>query len=358
VAESFQGGVQNGAVGREDLRARVAVQGTNLHALTGSNEVFRIPLARCTVKRIGRRIRVRDEQTSLVIWSDDDEFLDALAQTPHGTLRAEVHRIQRAARRLRLLKRSVYALMMIGVLGATIVPITRWAVGGGVLSVGDRIGESALESLALPSGIAPNVERELDVMGERLRPLSSSSLPAFRVLLAGYTPAHCFSLPPNTVVVTAGLVCAANRSEVVAAAIAREVAHLENRHVRLRLAEVVDWNMTLNLVYGDTSKLRARLLDYAHHEHSPGFTADQDETAQTRASEMLRSIGVEPSNIWDELAEAQLIGVGADAPKAIPKEVHSPPTNQNGNTATCAKIVDWPNVRKEACELIDGIDPS
>lgn len=353
VADSFHGGVGQGESRLEDVRARVAVQGSNVHALTGSNDTRRIPLARCTVKREGGKFLVRDDQTSLVIWSDDEEFLDTLARAQHGTLRTEVRRIQQAMRRMRLLKRSVYALLVVAVIGVTSVPLARWAVGGGVSSITDRIGETSLESLALPTGLAPSVEHELDVIAERLRPAYSPSAPTFRVLLAGYTQPHSFSLPPSTVVVTAGLVCTSNRSDIVTAAIARELAHLENRDIRTRLADTVDWDTTLDLAHGDMSRLRAHMLDYANLDRSPGFTADQDATAEQRASAMLTSIGVDPTTSLEDLAQVQAGNSSPEAPKKImPTAVQPVAGKPMGNAPKGAETFDWLKVRDEACELI------
>jgi hypothetical protein len=147
-------------------------------------------------------------------------------------------------------------------------------------------------------------------------------------------------------VVTAGLVCAANRPDTVAAAIARELAHLENRHIRMRLAETVDWDTTLDLAHGDVSKLRARMLDYANVDNSPGFTADQDATAEQRASAMLTSIGVDPAVSLEELAQAQAGSLNLDAPRT------KPPTKPVRNTPEGVETFDWLKVRDEACELI------
>jgi predicted Zn-dependent protease len=210
----------------------------------------------------------------------------------------------------------------------------------------------SLESLALPPQVAPKVEHELDVIAERLRPASSPSVASFRVLLAGYTQAHSFSFPPNTVVVTAGLVCAANRPDIVAAAIARELAHLESHDIHVRLAETVDWDTTLDLAHGDMSKLRARMLDYANLDRSPGFTADQDAAAEKRASAMLTSIGIDSTASLEELAQVQVESLNVDTPKTRPTGAEPPAGKPIGNTAKDVEPFDWSSVRDQACELI------
>src|SRR5262249_26073050 len=159
---------------------------------------------RCSVVRDGQKILVRDEQDSLVIWSDDEGFLDALERAQRGTLKDQVGRIRGAARRRRVLKLLGGVLVAAAAIFAASVPVTRSAVRAGVPTITDGIGESALKHLDLPSGVAPTVERRLALMAEQLRPGSSLSTGSFRVLLAGYADVHSFSMPPDVVVVTSG----------------------------------------------------------------------------------------------------------------------------------------------------------
>lgn len=191
-------------------------------------------------------------------------------------------------------------------------PLARWAVGGGVSSIANQIGDSSLERLAFQPGLAPLVNHELGVVAERLRPAASPSVRPFRLLLAGYAHVHSFGVPPQTVVVTAGLVCDAEGPDVVTAAVARALAHLESNDVSERVAEAVDWTTMLALVRGDASELRARMLDFAHPKRSPGFTPEQESAASLRASAILAYAGVAPT-------------AGQD---------------------------DWSKVRGEACELV------
>lgn len=315
-ADSFQGGVDAGRAGRGELRARVAVQGSNIEALTG-DEAFRIPIARCSLARDKNKILVRDEQGSLVIWSDDEGFLDALEKAQRGTLKDQVGRIRRADRRRRRIVLLGKALIAAAALFALSVPVTRWAVRGGVPIIADWIGESALEHLDLPSGVAPAVERRLALVAEQLRPASSLPGQSFRVLLAGYADVHSFSIPPDVIVVTTGLVCGAEDPSLVTEAVAIELAHLESRDVHQRVAEAVDWHTPIDLALGDAGALRERMLDFADPKRSPGFTPAQASAAKERALAMLAREGAQP----------------------LP-------------TAGKEETLDWPSVRAEACDVI------
>jgi hypothetical protein len=341
VADSFEGGVDPRRAGRGEIRARVAVRGSNVEALT-RDDIFRIPIASCSLARDGQKILVRDEQSSLVIWSDDEGFLDALEGAQRGTLKDQVGSIRSADRRRRVLKLLRKVLVAAAIMVAASVPVTRWAVRGGVPAIADRIGESALTHLALPSGVAPTVERRLAFIAEQLRPASSLPAGSFRVLLAGYAEVHSFSVPPDVVVVTSGLVCGADDPDLVTEAVARELAHLETRDVSQRVAEAVDWYTPIDLVLGDATRLRERMLDFADPRRSPGFTPAQETAANERTIAMLKRVGIPRASEQDRAVLAawlkQLHPDAADGVKPQP-------------TAEDAAL-DWSKVRAEACSVI------
>lgn len=306
---------------REGGRARVAVHGANLEALTGE-ETFRIPLARCSLEYEGRRVLVRDQQGALAIWSDDQGFLAALERAQRGMLSREVRRLRAAARRRSVMKWCGSTAVMVFVVCAAAVPVTRWAVAGSIPSIADRVGESAFERLALPTGVAPEVEGALVAIAEQLRPGVAPSTRPFRLLLADYSDAYSFDLPPGTVIVTAGLVCAAQDPGAVTATVARELAHLESHDVSQRVAEAVDWHSTYDLVRGDVSTLRMRMLDFADPGRNPGYSPEQRTAAERRASAIL-------------------------AASAVPRD----PGEKSDRSAGLPGI-DWSKVRAEACGLI------
>ncbi len=347
MADSFKGGVEPGRAGRAEIRARVAIQGANLEALTGE-ETFRIPIGRCSVTRVGQKIVARDEGGSLVIWSDDDGFLDALARAQRGTLKEQVERIRGADRRRRLLKSAGKALLVAAAVFAGSVPFLRWAVGGGIPAVADGLGKSALKQLALPSGVAPMVEQQLAVIAEQLRPACPASTRSFRLLLADYDGVHSFNMPPDAVIVTSGLVCGADDPSLVTAAVARELAHLENHDVSHCVAESVDWRTSLDLMGGDVTRLRERMLDFADPKRSPGFTTEQETAASERALFLLTRVGV-PLAAGQDLASLmtrlkQLSAAGAE---------NDPPQHPAGKDGTPRDgALDWAKVRDEACGLI------
>lgn len=353
VADSFQGGVGVRDGEREDLRARVAVQGAGVHALTGS-ETFRIPLARCSLERAGSKIVVRDTQSALSIWSEEEGFLDALGRAQHGMLRDQAHRLQPRRSRGLLLKACGVALMLVVALRVAGAPLARWAVRGGVPSIANQIGESSLQRLAFPSGVAPMVEGELVVLAERLRPAAPPPVRSFRLLLADYAYAHSFSLPPCTVVVSAGLVCDAEGPDPVMLAVARELAHLESNDVSQRVAESVDWDTALDLLRGDRSKLSSRMLDFASPKSSPGFTPEQDSAANLRASALLARVDMAlGAGVVLETARAAGLPPEATTKGHLGPTGTPPLAGERGDGIPEVKgASDWRKVRAEACELI------
>jgi hypothetical protein len=342
VADSFKGGVDPGRAGSGELRARIAIHGANLEALTG-DETFRIPIARCSLARAGQKILVRDEQGSLVIWIDDEGFLDALERAQRGTLKDQVGRLRGAERRRRVLKSFGTALIVVAAVFAASVPFTRWAVRGGVPTIADRVGQSALKQLDLPSEVAPTVEQQLAVIAEQLRPACSPSTRSFRLLLADYADVHSFSMPPDAVIVTSGLVCGADDPNLVTAAVARELAHLENRDVSSCVAEAVDWHTPLDLVLGDITKLREHMLDFADPKRSLCFTPKQETAASERAVALLTRVGIAMApeqDLASLMARLKQLSLAAAE--------DGQPQHAAGKDGT----LDWTKVRAEACSLI------
>lgn len=300
----------------------MAVHGATLEALTG-DESFRIPLSQCSLGSEGRRILVREQAGDLVIWSDDQGLLRALELAPPGALRRQVRALRAAARRRRLLGWFGGAAMVALSVYVAAVPVTRRVIDRGTPSLMDRIGESAMEGLSLPTGLAPEVDGALGSIAEQLRPAVAPSSRSFRLFLAGYSDAHSFDLPPGTVIVTAGLVCDAKEPDLVTAAVARELAHLESHDVCNRVAEIVDLHTVLELARGNTGALRARMLDFADPGRYPGFTPEQQIAAERRASAILTSI-------------------------AAPRDA----ADKKARDEDPRRSVDWAKVRAEACELV------
>ncbi len=326
--------------GRGQIRAHVAVVGSNVEALTG-DETFCIPLERCVLLTEGPRIIVRDEDGSMAIATDDERFLDALEVARRGLLRGYVGRIRSARRRRRALLLGGLGLAAAIVLYAASVHATRWALGGGISTMVDQIGESALGQLGLHAELTPAVEKQFNDIAKQLQPASSLSGRSFRVLLAGYNDAHTFNLPPDAVIVTSGLVCKADDVNLVIAAVALELAHLEARDVGPSLVSAVDWSTPMNLLTGN-DKLRERLLDYADRRRSPGYSKEQDEAAEARALAILKQVFTpeSPDNLAALITRAKQLQDGAE--------------NIQAQSEKSKDDVHWSDARTEACNLIES----
>lgn len=342
---SFIGSIDLHRDGRRGLRAHIAIVGAHLEALTGS-ETFRVPLERCEIFTEGLKIVVRHEDGSLTMATEDAEFLDALEKARQGKLRGQVRRIRKARWRRRALAHGLKGLLIVIVLYFAVgVPIVRWAVAGGVPVLVDQIGESALVQLGLHRDLAPTVEKQLNDIAKQLQPASALSGHTLRVMLAGYTDARTFNLPPDLVVVTSGLVCGAEDLRVVAAAIALELAHLEMRSVRPALVSAVDWFTPIHLLWGSDTKLRERMLDYADSRRTPGYTKEQEEAAEARALVLLRE-AIAPLESEKDLVK--LIG----RVRQLQKGAEDSPPSPVGKGKDDGNL--WSEAHKEACKLIDG----
>lgn len=340
---SFLGGVHVSGDSRGELRARVALVGSSVEALTG-DETFRIPLTRCEVASQGPKIVVRDLEHTMVIWSDEDQFLDALERTRSNALKVQVERVRSRRFRRQLLRRGGKAIFTVVAIAAMVLSLTRWAVGGGIMAITDHIGQSAFHELHLPVGETPVVERHLDSIASQLKPVSSLGKHDFRVWLADYGDVHIFHLPPNNIVVPATLVCNVDDRNLVIAAVALELAHLEARDVNVQTQQLVDWQTSLDVLLGDTKKLRDFMLDYADSKRTPGYTKAQESAAQERATNILEQIGL-PFEAGQDVATLlarldEIPNKRKDGERLQPKSVNDEAWKQ------------WLEVQAKACEVV------
>lgn len=346
VKDSFEGGVQVAKDRRGKLRAQVALVGSNVEALTGK-ETFRIPLTRCEMLSEGARVVLRDLDGSLTIWSDDAPFLDALERTRYDALRHQAGRIRTSRRRRRILTICVRVLVAVAVILVINVPLTRWAVGGGVPPLSNHIGQSVLQQLHLESVQAPMTDQRLAAMAKPLQPAASLGKHALRILLAPYNDVHTFHMPPNAVIVTSELLCRADDPDVVAAAVALELAHLEAGDMIAQMSATVDAWTSLTLLSGDTTQQCDYLLNFVDSRRTPGYTSAQKEAANKRAMAILGATITPPMAEADiialidrakQLHTADRLGTGAKPPGAIDSDASR----------------EWLKVREEACGILDG----
>lgn len=343
MTDSFLGGVHVKGDKRGELRARVALVGSNVEGLTG-DETFRIPLTRCEVSSEGERIVVRDLEGTMSIWSDEANFLDALERTRSDALKVQVERVRARHIRRRLVAWTGKTLVSTTLLCGACILLTRWAVGGGVHAITDHIGQSALQELHLPAEQAPVVQRRLTAIAEQLQPVASLGKHKLQILLADYDDAHTFHLPPNTVIVTSTLVCNAEEANLVIAAVAVELAHLEARDLSIQTNALVDWQTSWDVLSGDTSKLRDYMLDFADSRRTPGYSPDRVTAANERAVSILKQ-AVAPLETGQDLAAL------VTRAKTIPsKREGAGPLLPEGTTDEA--LQQWAAVRAEACDIV------
>ena len=348
MAESFLGGVQRPNDRRGEFRARVALVGSNVEALTG-DETFRIPLTRCEVTSDGERIVVRDLEGTMSIWSDEGPFLDALERTRSQALTLQVQRVRAARQRHRIVKGCIKVLAAVIVFIVVGTASIRWALRGGIVAAMDRIGQSALSELALPVAELEPVDTYLTEVADQLKPAASLNGEKLRVLVAGYDDVYAFHLPPNAVVVTSRLVCNADDPNLIVAAAALELAHLEARDLNSQTQQLVDWNTSFDVLLGDSKKLRDYMLDYAGSKTTPGYTEEQEFAATERAIEILNKV-LPPLEGGHDVAKLlqQVKEIPSDHEQVGPA---SPEISKN------PAMLRWHNARQEACDIVGNKKP-
>lgn len=120
---------------------------------------------------------------------------------------------------------------------------------------------------------------------------------------------NAFAVPGGFVVVHAGLVHAADSADELAAVLAHEVQHVEQRHTLQALLYQLGWATALTVVLGDPSTLTTLLLLQVGNLK---FSRDLEAAADAGGVEALRQAGVPPGAMADFFRK--LAAGAADAP--------------------------------------------
>ncbi len=174
-----------------------------------------------------------------------------------------------------------------------------------------RMGQSleAQMTLAFPPCRGEPGQMALQALGTQLGEVSDSPFP-IRVRAVEAEMVNAFALPGGTILVTGGLIDAAEPDEL-AAVIAHEVAHVEQRHAMEALWRSVGLGLVLDAVVGggtgvtqQTVLLAGAATDMRHSRQSEG-------QADARGQALLHALGLSSTGMatfFDQLAQEETAG--------------------------------------------------
>lgn len=152
-----------------------------------------------------------------------------------------------------------------------------------------RLGDAALESLKadqtfLEQGPAVEAIRQ---MGDRL---TQGSRYRYRWLVSSSQEVNAFALPGGIVVVNRGLIAATQSADELAAVLAHEAQHVEQRHALKGMLNSVGVAAVLLVVLGDASAITAML---AHQAGSMAFGRELESQADLDGVKRMQQAGID-----------------------------------------------------------------
>ncbi len=158
-------------------------------------------------------------------------------------------------------------------------------------SVDERIGEAAYQQLALALREDRDRTRALQEFGDRLK-LAPSYAPTYHVVLDDQV--NAFALPGGHIVVFTGILDKMDSAEELAALLAHEATHVEERHSTRMIARSMAGYLFLSLLIGDVNAVVAVVADNANAlrnlDYGRGLESEADGVGQQRLWEN----GVDP----------------------------------------------------------------
>jgi len=289
--------------------------GRQLVLTTGAGEE-RLPArgfaASDRISGVPRRVALPDGRVFVTL---DQDGVDAVAATGGGRLARAVARAERWHPRLILV--VVATVLAI----AAVVRFGLPAAADGLAylvpaALEARIGASALATLddtlladsRLPAARRAEVERLFAALRDAAMPPVGLKL---AIRGGGPIGANALALPGGPIVVTDALIELAPSEDALAAVIAHEIAHIEERHGLRRLLRAAGAALLVTVVIGDAGELLEEAAALPTLLLDGAYSRAFETAADDRAAALLRAVGRDPRALAGMLeALAASCGVG------------------------------------------------
>lgn len=188
---------------------------------------------------------------------------------------------------------AVTVVFSIGVLVWQYDHMVSWVTDQIPISTEEQLGQAALtqmkaESTMLESGKA--VE-SLQTIGNKL---THGSRYKYQWLIKQDDTINAFALPSGIIVVHSGLIQKADNANELAAVLAHEVQHVEQRHSLKNMISSAGWAVVLAVVLGDVSGVTAVL---AHQVGTSYFSRDLESEADKLGYATLVKANIKPDGM-------------------------------------------------------------
>lgn len=157
--------------------------------------------------------------------------------------------------------------------------------------VDERIGETAFQQMAYAMELDTEKTAALQEFGDALE-LSASYTPTYHVV--NDDQVNAFALPGGHIVVFTGILEKMSSSDELAALLAHEATHVEERHSTRMMARSMAGYLFLSLLIGDVNAVVAVVAENANALRNLGYGRGLESEADGVGQERLLANGVDP----------------------------------------------------------------
>jgi beta-barrel assembly-enhancing protease len=159
---------------------------------------------------------------------------------------------------------------------------------------------------------APEANVVVDSITNRLLATLPNPSYEYRFHLVNEAQVNALTLPGGHIVIFSGLLCEADNPEQVAAVLAHELGHAEQKHVITRTLAETGISLTLAILMGQDARLG---YEISRQMISSYFSREQEAEADTWGFQTLVKAGIHPKAHADFFRKIKDLRNGADVPE-------------------------------------------
>lgn len=199
--------------------------------------------------------------------------------------------------------------------------LTGWLAQQVPIALEEKLGQAALSQLRDKGGLVDSgpLQQQVQAIGEQL---TAGSAYHYRWLVKQDASINAFAMPGGIIVVHTGLLARTDNPGELAAVLAHEVQHIEQRHTLKKMMGSLGLAAVVFVVVGDVSSVAATI---AHQVGSNYFSRDLEDEADRRGLQALLRAHIKPDGMVSFFQKLALSKQASGAAVTVPAWLSSHP---------------------------------
>lgn len=265
-----------------------------------------------------------DQMDWSIIPADAEEQKKLVAVLPHEDVEGFLQWKRTTKSQSRVWKSIIYTTGFFVVALSLLVwqhdRVTTWAANRVSMKTEKRIGESVLKSLN-PEANFLKQGKAVQTVQEIGQKLTAGSAYQYQWYVSKDPEVNAFAIPGGIIVVNSGLLKLADSPDELAAVLAHEVQHVEQRHVLKNMLNSAAMATVMLVVLGDTNAI---VMMMAHQVSTQYFSRQVESDADIKGVQLLQAKNIDPrgmASLFKRMDSEQ--GAGEEGSKDKPAEESS-----------------------------------